>query len=79
MISEQALTKIYLSQLALVLDYLHASGVIYRDLKMENVLVTSKGRFHDQGRTPLIYSMPRRRATPAGRAAGGLDSRPAGG
>ena len=38
------LIRIYMAQLALVLDYLHASGVIYRDMKMENVLVTPQVR-----------------------------------
>ncbi|XP_071180629.1 ribosomal protein S6 kinase-related protein-like [Mytilus edulis] len=39
----QPLVKIYVCQLALVMDYLHNAGVIYRDLKMENILFDQEG------------------------------------
>lgn len=39
----EPLVRIYIAQLALVLDFLHNSGVIYRDLKMENILFDQAG------------------------------------
>ncbi|XP_014677648.1 PREDICTED: serine/threonine-protein kinase S6KL-like [Priapulus caudatus] len=35
----EEVTRVYLSELSLALDYLHNSGVIYRDIKMENILL----------------------------------------
>jgi len=37
------LIKIYVGELALAIDFLHNAGIIYRDLKMENVLIESNG------------------------------------
>lgn len=39
----EALVRIYVAELAMVLDYLHKAGVIYRDMKMENILFDAEG------------------------------------
>lgn len=39
----EKIVKIYVAELAMVLDYLHKSGVIYRDMKMENLLFDIHG------------------------------------
>ncbi|ESP01510.1 hypothetical protein LOTGIDRAFT_139692, partial [Lottia gigantea] len=39
----ERLVRIYIAQMAIVLDFLHNSGVIYRDVKMENILFDPTG------------------------------------
>ncbi|XP_065348069.1 serine/threonine-protein kinase S6KL [Cloeon dipterum] len=39
----QPLVKIYIAELALAIDFLHNAGVIFRDLKLENVMLDGAG------------------------------------
>ncbi|KAK9888158.1 hypothetical protein WA026_000427 [Henosepilachna vigintioctopunctata] len=38
-----SLVKLFVAQIAIVLDFLHNAGIIYRDLKPENILLDSDG------------------------------------
>lgn len=40
---EQSSVAFYASQIALALDHLHESSILYRDLKPENILVQEDG------------------------------------
>lgn len=48
--------RFYAAQLALGLGHLHTKGFVYRDLKLENILVDEKGNVHlaDFGLSKLI-------------------------
>lgn len=39
----EKLVQIYVAEMAMVLSYLHNNGVIYRDVKMENILLDDRG------------------------------------
>lgn len=52
--------KLYIAELALAIEELHLNGIIYRDLKPENVLFDSKGhiKITDFGLSKLFNSKP---------------------
>lgn len=57
------LVKIYVAEMAMVLDFLHKAGVVYRDIKMENILLDSKGHIQltDFGLSKWLGSRERTR------------------
>ena len=40
---EESEAKFYVTQVVLALEYLHNLDIIYRDLKLENLLIDSRG------------------------------------
>ena len=42
-ISIESITKFYVAQVALAVGFLHQNHIIYRDLKLENILLQSNG------------------------------------
>ncbi|XP_028393875.1 serine/threonine-protein kinase greatwall-like [Dendronephthya gigantea] len=41
---DEQMSRLYIAQVVLALEYLHSHGIIHRDLKPDNMLVTNEGR-----------------------------------
>jgi len=53
----EAQSRFYAAQLVLVLEYLHSVSVVYRDLKPENLLLTSDGYLKVGELTALYFCL----------------------
>lgn len=47
--------KLYFRQLISAISHMHKTGVIHRDLKLENLLLDSKGKIKIIGKKNLIF------------------------
>ena len=58
---EESRVRFYAAQILLGLEHIHGRGIIYRDLKLENVLVDARGhiKISDLGLATLITDAPR--------------------
>lgn len=59
----EEIVRIYIAELALVIDFLHRANIIYRDLKMENILLDMQGHLKviDFGLAKWLYPGERTR------------------
>lgn len=57
---EEPLAKFYIASLVLALEYLHEAGIVYRDLKPENVFIDSSGfvKLGDFGFAKVRFALP---------------------
>eukprot|EP00047_Mylnosiga_fluctuans_P024559 m.163965 g.163965 ORF g.163965 m.163965 type:complete len:463 (+) comp9881_c2_seq5:116-1504(+) len=56
---DEAMAAFYLAEMALALRYLHAHGIVHRDIKPDNVLVNARGhvKLSDFGLSRIDYSL----------------------